>query len=259
MSEHEFEYKTIIQDSGDPGYTNRILIGTPTTGLVRIEWVGGRYGQVTPCNWSHVTYQEYINSFVPLRYQVDDAQNLIVKEVVEKNFEWLLLYEHDVIPPPDCFIRINQYIIKKEVPIVSGLYYSRSRPSEPLVYRGRGTSYYPDWKMGDLVWADGVPTGLLLIHNSILKEMWKESPEYALKGTTTRRVFETPRKMWYDPQTGVHNAVSGTSDLAFCDRVMQGEYFRKAGWEEYQAMKYPFLVDTNLFCKHVDPDGAMYP
>jgi hypothetical protein len=253
------QYRTIINDSGDPGYINRLLVGTATTGLVRIEWVAARYGQVIPCNWSQVTMNQFMSSYVPLRYQVADAQNLIVKEVISKEFEWLLLIEHDVVIPPDCFMRLNQYIRDEKTPVVSGLYYSRSRPSEPLVYRGRGTSYYGDWKMGDKVWCDGVPTGVLLIHAGILREMWKESPEYMIGNQMCRRVFDTPRNMWYDPSSGQFNTTTGTSDLNWCTRVMCEGFFAKAGWTEYQDKEYPFLVDTGIFCRHIDPDGVMYP
>lgn len=252
-------YRTIIQDSGDPGYVNRLLIGTPATGLVRIEWVQGRYGQIIPVNWSMVQVLEYFDSFIPLRYQVADAQNLIVKQAVTLDFEWLLLIEHDTILPPDAFVRFNQYMIEAKYPIVSGLYYTRSRPSEPLIFRGRGVGAFYDWKQGDLVMCDGVPTGCLLIHCAILREMWKESAEYQIKGQITRRVFDAPRTTWFDPSSNNYNTLSGTSDLAWCTRIMKDGYFRKAGWDEYQDKEYPFAVDTNIFCRHIDPDGTQYP
>lgn len=253
------QIKHIVQDSGDPGYVNRLLIGTATTGLVRIEWVAARYGAIIPCNWSNVQMTHYMDTYIPLRYQVDDAQNLIVREAIEKDFEWLLLLEHDVIIPQDAFVRLNEYMSGEKVPVVSGLYYSRSVPSEPLVYRGRGNGAYTKWKFGDKVWVDGVPTGMLLIHCAILREMWKESPEYAAGNQITRRVFETPRKLWVSPDSGEFHATTGTSDLNWCDRVMRDGYFEKAGWKKYQKKKYPFLLDTNIFCRHVDMDGRQYP
>lgn len=253
------QYRTIINDSGDPGYVNRILVATPTTGLVRIEWVQARYGQIVPTNWSNVQLNQWLDSYIPLRYQVADAQNLIVREVVERDFEWLLLIEHDTILPPDAFIRFNQYIQDEQVPVVSGLYYTRSRPSEPLVYRGRGTGVYKDWQPGDLVWCDGVPTGCLLIHAGILREMWKESPEYTVRNQVTRRVFDTPRHLWFDPQSNQYNTITGTSDLDWCSRVVQGGYFEKAGWSKYQEMEYPFLVDTSIKCDHINPNGERFP
>lgn len=252
-------YRTIINDSGDPGYVNRLLCATPTTGLVRIEWVQARYGQIIPVNWSMVTLQQFINSYIPLRYQVADAQNLIVREAINKDFEWLLFIEHDVCLPPDGFIKLNAHIRAADTPVVSGLYFSRSRPSEPLVFRGRGTSFYDDWEMGDRVWADGVPTGCLLIHTAILRAMWDESPEYLVGNQLTRRVFETPRNLWFDPATEQFNTTCGTSDLGWCTRVMEGGYFKKSGWDSYQGKEFPFLVDTSIFCRHIDVSGVQYP
>ena len=252
-------YRTIVQDSGDPGYVNKLLVATPTTGLVRIEWVQARYGQVIPMNWSQVQLLEFYNSYVPLRYQVADAQNLIVKEMIDKDFEWLLLLEHDVILPPDAFIKFNKYMRDEKVPVVSGLYYSRAQPSEPLVFRGRGTGVYTNWQPGEQIWCDGVPTGCLLIHYAILREMWQDSPEYSLRGTVTRRVFDSPRSLWYDPESGQYNTTQGTSDLDWCTRVMTGDYFKRAGWDEYADKDFPFLVDTTIFCQHINPDGTRYP
>jgi hypothetical protein len=252
--------RQIVKDSGDPGYINRVLLGTATTGLVRVEWVAARYGAITPANWAHVgMVQPMADTLYPLRYQVDDAQNIIVKTAVERDFEWLILIEHDNVIPENTFMLFNEYMRKKDTPVVSGLYYTRNRPSEPLVYRGRGTSYYGDWKFGDLVWCDGVPTGTLLIHMSILRAMWNEAPEYMIGSEKCRRVFETPRHVWFDPESNQFNSTSGTSDLDWCTKVMKGDYFRKAGWEPYADMEFPFLVDTRIFVKHINPTGEVFP
>jgi hypothetical protein len=253
------EYRTIINDSNDPGYTNRLLIGTPTTGLVRIEWVTARYGQIIPTNWSHVQMLQYLNAYIPLRYQVDDAQNLIMKAAVEGDFEWVLLVEHDTILPPDAMLKFNEYMRAEDTPVISGLYYTRSRPSEPLLYRGRGTSFYTNWKMGDKVWVDGVPTGCLLIHVGLIRAMWDEAEEYTIANQVTRRIFRTPRDAWASPDDEKFNTLSGTSDLQWCTDVMKGDYFKKAGWKDYARKKYPFLVDTNIFCRHINPDGEQFP
>jgi hypothetical protein len=253
------DYQIIVQDSGDPGYVNRLLVATASTGSVRMEWVQGRYGQIIPTNWSMVQMIQFMNGYVPLRYQVDDAQNIIVKAAIDGDFEWLLLVEHDTILPADAFIRFNQYIRDEQVPVVSGLYYTRSRPSEPLIFRGRGTSVFTDWEMGDLVWCDGVPTGCLLFHMGIMREMWQDSEEYQIGDVITRRVFDTPRHLFFDPESDQYNVTTGTSDLAWCTRVMEGGYFEKAGWHDYQDKTWPFLIDTNIFCRHINMDGEQFP
>lgn len=252
------DYKTTIKKS-DYKPVRRILIATPTLGTVRMEWVQARYGQVIPTNWGMVTYTQFMNSFIPLQYTIPDAQNIIVKEALEKQFEYLLLIEDDTMPPADAFVRINQHMRDGTVPVVSGLYYTKSNPSEPLIYRGRGTSFYDDWKLGDKVWADGVPTGFLLINCKLLHEMWKESPEYLAGDIKTRRVFENPEKTWFDEETGSFNTITGTSDLEWCTRVIEGDYLTKAGFTKVAKKKYPFLVDTNILCRHITPNGEIFP
>lgn len=255
------EYKRIMEDSGSPGYTNRLLVATPTLGNVRIEWVTARYGQIVPTNWSMVQMLQYMNQFVALRYQIADAQNLIVKEAIEKKFEWLLLIEDDTCPPPDAFIRFNEHIRHNTAPVISGLYYTKSEPSEPLLYRGRGNSFYDDWELGDKVWVDGVPTGMLLIRVKLLEEMWKDSPEYitANGGQKTRRVFHFPEEVWFDEKTDTFNTLVGTSDLDWCTRVIEGDYIAKAGYPKIAKKQYPLLCDTAIFAKHITPEGKVYP
>jgi len=262
--------RTIVQDSGQ-SYTNRIMVGVPATGLVRMEWVTARYSQLIPMNWSQVQFTQFMSGYVPLRFQVDDAQNIIVRECLKGDFEWLFLLEHDVVIPDNTCVILNDYMRKPKYPVVSGLYYSRSRPSEPLVFRGRGNSVYEDWQQSpgvakegqEIVWCDGVPTGCLLIHHSILKLMWDESPEYIIQAPSgaqiTRRVFWTPRKLTVEG--GMHNMVSGTSDLDWCTRVMEEKVFERAGWDTsvIPDMKWPFPVDTNLFCRHINTNGEQFP
>ena len=243
------------------GYWNhKVMIGTPTTGVVRMEWVLSRYGQIIPTNWSMMdSYMLLPHMFAPMRYLVPDAQNLIVKNVLEKKVEWLFLIEQDNVIPPDCFVKMNEYMRKADIPIISGLYFTKSVPPEPMIYRGLGNSFFRDWKLGERVWCTGIPTGCVIIHSSILQVLWDESPEYSAQGQITRRVFENPEEVWYDPETGGFRTNVGTSDLQFCKRVMTEDIFTKAGWPEYQKKSNPFLVDTSIFVKHIDMESRMFP
>ncbi|MHB8483581.1 MAG: hypothetical protein ACYDBV_12745 [Nitrospiria bacterium] len=240
-------------------WQQRLLIGSPVTGLLRVEWVNARYHQMIPTAWSQAESQQHLSSFMPLGYQVADAYNLICKQLIEQNFEWLLTIEHDNIIPADSFIKINQYMIEKKVPVVGGLYFTKSVPPEPMIYRGIGWGHFDKWKIGDKVWASGIPMGFTLIHASIIREMWKDAPEYACSRTITRRVFITPNEMFFNPENGGFISNSGTQDLDWCKRVVAGNYFEKAGWPEIQKMKYPFLVDTSMLVGHIDMNGTVYP
>ena len=237
-----------------------MMVAVGMTGLIRAEWAMARWGQVIPCNFQVVDYVMWLSQFTPLGYLVADARNLAVQEFLGKDIEWLVFIDHDTIIPPDFYVRFNERVIHERVPVWSGLYFTKSVPSEPLVFRGKGTGYYADWKMGDKVWVDAVPMGCTVIHRSILEVMWKDSEEYALGNITKiRRVFNTPGKVWCDPATMTWNKVSGTEDLDWCWRIIEGGYFTKAGWPEYQKKKYPFLVDTSIFCRHITENGTVYP
>lgn len=248
-----------VGQNPEKGWTKRVLIFTPTLGLVRMEWVAGRYGQIIPTNWSFVEMQQFINPTIPIGYQLADAQNLMAKIVVEDNYDWIIYVEDDNILPQDAFLRMNVYMNEGTIPVVSGLYFLKSTYAEPLVYRGRGTSHFRDWKLGDRVWVDGIPFGCRLEHGSLIREAWKTSEEYTVGGIKTRKVFTQPRAMWFDEAKGGIISKGGTTDLEWCTRLMDEGIFEKAGWPEFQKMKYPFLVDTRIFVKHIDRSGVIWP
>ncbi len=254
-------FETRIQDSGSSAnMVQRLLVATPTRGLVRMEWVAARYNQLIPTNWSKTDMIQYLNSFIPLRYTVADAQNLAVREAIERGFEWLMLIEDDTMPPPDALFQFTEYMDSDEIPVVSGLYFTRSVPPEPMIYRGRGNHYYRDWKLGDKVWCDGVPTGMLLLSVRLLKAVYEESAEYMTRdGQKARRVFETPTKTWFNEISGAQETLVGTSDLDFCNRIMRENFMEKAGYPEIAKKKHPYLVDTNIFARHIEQDGTQYP
>jgi hypothetical protein len=251
------ETKIVMLDSNDPGYTNRILVGTPTRGTVRIEWYSAMRGLMTPPNWSTVSMTQMLPEFIPIRFTVADAQNLIVREVINRDFEWMLLIEDDTLPPPDLYLKLSKYM-KEGPPVVSGLYFTKGVPSEPLIYRGRGNGAYTDWKMGQAVWCDGVPCGCLLVHAALLRAMWEDATEYTVAGQTTRDVFQTPTRAWVSP-TGDVNTATGTSDLEWCSKIIDGGYLKKSGWGKYARKRWPFLVDTEILCGHISPDGQIFP
>lgn len=251
---------TII-DSGNNRFRQRLLVATPTLGLVRMEWVTARYNQIVPTNWSKTDMVQFMNAYIPLRYTVADAQNLAVQACLDGGFQWLMFIEDDTMPPEDCFLRFTEYMDKADIPVVSGLYFTRSVPAEPMVYRGRGNHYFRDWKLEDRVWVDGVPTGMVIFHADLLRAVWEDSPTYTIThtGQAARRVFNTPAQKWFNEETGAMETLVGTSDLDFCTRVIKGKYLEKAGFPEIAKKKYPFLVDTNIFAKHIEKDGVQYP
>ncbi len=260
--------KNITRNFNKDNFKHNVLYGICTTGIVRMEWANAMQSLIYPVNWSNSMAQIPIPLGGPFGYHVAEGRNIIVQACLDKDFEWLLFYDHDCEPQPDALIRLNEYMEDYTVPVVSGLYWTKSDPSYPLLFRGRGNGPYwkvggkVQWQMGDKVWVDGVPMGCTLIHNSILKVCWDEAEEYEIPGHgKCKKVFETPRTAWRDPQNAGHFLkTGGTEDLPWCEKVMKDKIFKKAGWPDIQRKKYPFLVDTNIFCWHRDiSTGIAYP
>lgn len=255
-----YTYKGEIIKVDNTPSKHRIMVGIPMTGLLRSEWVLARYGQVIPCNWGQNDFYQWIDQKTPLGFLVADARNIIVQRFIEGPSEWLLFLDHDVILPPDFILKTNDRMLKGDVPVWGGLYFTKSVPSEPLIYRGRGNSYYTDWKLGDEVWCDGMGLGCHMIHRSILDVLWNDSEWITIGPARCKKIFESPSKAAFDPETLSWHGLSGTEDLIpFYTRIMEDHVFKKAGWPKYDAMKYPYLCDTGIFCRHIDWNGVQYP
>ena len=241
-------------------FTKRILVGIPMTGLLRSEWHLAYLSQIIPCNWAHSIHAQPINQYSPIKFLVADARNLVVQRAVLDKFDWLFFLDHGVVLPHFAFKMLNEYMLKAEVPIIGGLYFTKGVPSEPLLYRGRGNSYYTNWKLGDKVWSDGMGLGCHLISVSILKIMYEESEEYQIQpGLRARRVFDSPSYFIKDSKTMGLIKCAGTEDLPWYERIQKEGVFKKAGWPKFQRKKFPFLCDTKLFCRHIDFSGQQFP
>ncbi|MDX9780781.1 MAG: hypothetical protein RBT66_07065 [bacterium] len=260
-SEQPVPGTTIVRSGAGGNPRVRLLIATPTLGIVRLEWSIVRFGQVIPCNWSSHDVTVGLGYTVPMHYLVADGQNIAVDACLAGNYEWLLLWEDDVIAPPDLFCKLDPYIRNADVPVVSGLYFLKADRVEPILYRGSGTRAFDEFALGRKVWVDGVPTGMLLIHREVLALMAAESELYTtLGGKRVPKVFETPAKMFQDPRSGDWVRQQGTSDLAWCKRVMREKVLTRAGWPKIGRRQYPFLCDTSILCRHIDlSSGRQYP
>lgn len=251
----------------------QVLIGTPTLGLVRIEWYNAMAGLVCPPNWSVVRS-------TPCGYTVPDAQNILVDTLLRGPFRALLLIEDDTCPPPQTLIQMDRWFWKMErrkaPPVVSGLYHIKGSAEvrngkkggiellgpEPLAYRGGGQRAYRDWAYGDVIWVSGIPTGALLLHRSIL-EAWAREPDidtYSIAGYPhpVKRIFQQPSHVWIDESGGTH-VESGTTDLWWSDQTIKRDILTKAGWPQYAKKSWPYIIDTSLRFGHVDRStGVQY-
>lgn len=236
-----------------------IALGVPSTGLIRYEFMASMMQMSVPMCLSFRNIYRSLALYAPIGYHVAEARNLIVKDFLATDSEWLFFVDHDVLLPPMTYVFLLEHIRAKRYPIVSGLYCIKSNNYQPIVLRGRGAGAYTDFKYGDQVECDGIPMGCALIHRSILQYAYDNARDVRCSnGEITREVFRSPRDWITDPETGSAGLLVGTEDLWFCEKVISEEVYKKTGWEVYNK-DYPFIVDTRIMCNHIGNDGQVWP
>ena len=262
-----------------------MLIGTATLGQVRMEWANAFHYMILPVNLSHTSMIQPYHFMNPMRWHVAEAQNLIVNRALmsEQEYDWVLLIEDDVVVPPNVLLQFAKWMHDGRFPIVSGWYNVKSNPPEPMFFRGRGNgpvcytvnevAEKTEWVNEDLglrgVMCDGVPTGCVLISTKLLRVVAEHSPVVTLKREARedgsvheinmREVFHTMREAGYDPETDGYWKKLGTSDLEFCDKVIDEGYLKEAGFEYAASLEWPFPVDTDIRCGHIElSSGTMF-
>jgi hypothetical protein len=255
-----------------------LLFGTATLGQVRIEWANALHYIVLPVNLSHTAMIQPYHYMSPLRYHVAEAQNLIVSRALETEgeYEWVFLLEDDVVVPPNVLLQFAKWMHDGRFPVVSGWYNVKSNPPEPMFFRGRGNGPVC-YHVGEVeqhvetvneklklraVMCDGVPTGCMLVSTKLLRAVAEDAPTMVLKrqahhdGTlhevAVKEVFITRREAGVDPETDGYYKKLGTSDLEFCDRVIDRGYLKKAGYDYAASLEWPFPIDVDIRCGHIE-------
>lgn len=161
----------------------------------------------------------------------DHARNFLTMKCLEGGFSYLFFLDSDVIPPPDAIIRLMRH--KK--PVISGLYCRRSPPhGVPVMMKPVGNWITQLPPKGQLVEADVVGAGCLLIHRSVLEQM---KPQNAAEGKHWWhwRVDCPPREN-YPPLS---------EDFTWCVEIKR-------------QLGIPILIDPEVKCRHIGLFAATY-
>jgi len=170
----------------------------------------------------------YSTSTMPVvGMRIDHARNAIAKAALDADAEHVLFLDTDVLFPPNAFTQLLwRYRNNPTHKIISGVYWSKSNPSFPLVFEMGGRGSYLDWKVGDYIEAEyAVGMGLVLIHTDVFRAI---QPPW----------FEINYGLNIDRETGRTCASSMTEDLPFCEKA--------------QAAGFQIWVDTGIQAGHYD-------
>ena len=189
----------------------RILISVPTFGTLDVEWVTRFMALAGPLNAT-------IHHCWPVNLPVAEARNRSVEAAIERECDYLLFIDYDVLVQPDALTRL----VARELPVVGALYYSKSKPPEPVaLVDGRPAT---GWEQGDVIAVDVIGMGCTLLDVEFLKVM--DGPWFATTDDAGMVDGEPTR-------------TQSTEDSYFCERVTNETDARPC-------------IDTGVLCEHKD-------
>jgi predicted O-methyltransferase YrrM len=193
-----------------------LVIAIPFVGRpVSPEWALSLAAQNYPLNLSR--------SFCAIGgVSTDIARNKAVEYALEKKANYIWFLDDDVQTPYFAVRQLIYTIEQSDAMVAGGIYFSKSNPSEPLVYRGRGQGAFWKWKTNDIFEVDGLGGGCLLIKTELFKHLekpyFKTVDDFITEGNNTQN--------------------AGTEDIYFCNKV------RDAGFK--------IVADAHVMCTHWD-------
>ena len=160
-----------------------VVVGIPSFGMVSTYFLQSRLSQQFPLVSSAIDK-------IVLNKPIADARNEIVEFALSQGANYIYWLDDDVIAPPDSFLRL--YSHRKD--IVNGVYWSKSNPPMPLVFRNHLEGPYWDWHVGDLIEIDAAGNGLTLVRTDVYKKIQDElgGPWYSTDYSSFQGVTETP-------------------------------------------------------------------
>lgn len=192
-----------------------VVIGIPSFGMVSTYFYQAMKGQQFPLVSSAIDK-------VVLNKKIDEARNEIVDFALGQNANYIFWVDDDVIPPGDAFLKL--YTHQKD--IINGVYWSKSSPPMPLLFRNHLEGPYWDWHVGDLIEIDAAGMGLTLVKTDVYRKIEKEigGPWYSTDYGSFKDMTQSP--------------ANNTEDLYFYWKA------RKAG--------YKIWADTSVQAMHFD-------
>lgn len=143
-----------------------LLVGLPFCDrLVMPEWAVALRQLVVPMNSTF--------GFVPIRgLPIDEARNLLAKTAIEHQSKYLFFIDDDTAPPQNALTRLIATLDSKpEAMVAAGIYFSREKSPQPLVFKQEGGGPSWDWAYGEVFECSSIATGCMLVKTEIFKKL----------------------------------------------------------------------------------------
>jgi len=141
-----------------------VALGVPLYTFVSGDW------------FQHVLALKYPNPPVVITSSgalTDKARCEIASRFLSSGAEWLFFLDDDVLPPNDAVLMLLETANRYDAPFVTGVYYKRAAPFDPLIYRQLPDGLYqavldmPEQPF----YVDACGLGCALIHRGVFERI----------------------------------------------------------------------------------------
>ncbi len=191
-----------------------IMLAIPTFGSVDFAWAQA-YKQLAQPLGSLITE---CADRSPM--DIASKRNFLVQRALDIGAQNILFIGDDVIIPPMLILQMLQRR-RMGAQIITGVYWSKTYPPQPYIWKGFLTGAFYDWHVGDYFQIDWAGCDCLMINTAVFRQI--EPPWFSLE---------------YKYHQGGASGCNGTEDLYFFGKV------KEAG--------IPVWCDAGIQCGHID-------
>jgi len=119
--------------------------------------------------------------------EVCEARTGLVEGLKDLNAEYILFIDTDTHVPYDCVNKWFMEMKKTDKKIITGFYYGKKEPSEPILYKEIGAGPWYDVEPQGYVKVGGAGLGCCMIDMEVFENM--EKPWFKIEGTTEDHFF----------------------------------------------------------------------
>lgn len=153
----------------------RVILGIPTTKAARrsVAWIDALNSLQLPLGSS--MGRLWIED-----RPIAEARNLICEQALQSGAQYLVFLSDDVLPPPNMILKMLDKI-GREYPVeggrvakasmITGVYWTKTYPSEPYLWNEPTGGSFRDWKVGDFIPVNLAGCDALIIDTKILREI----------------------------------------------------------------------------------------
>ena len=143
--------------------------------IIMIALASGN-GLVSTNFWLHDTIQAPMNTTMSRACvkgkPVDEARNELVSYARRIGARYIFFIDDDVLIPQNALIRLFHL----KTGVATGVYYTKTQPSVPVILKKDRPAGFEDWKYGDVIEVDYAGAGCLLVDMNVFDAIEEKFP-----------------------------------------------------------------------------------